>query len=345
MIRRVPGILVAAAVFAAGCDSTNDSDPCRGVGCSSHGRCYPASGAPYCFCFGGYHPEGLDCVANDPDDPCLGVDCTGHGSCSVVGDDPECACDPGYHHPDGYALHCFADETDGPLDADADADADALPCGTTTDCVPFEDGDPCNGTLSCVGGRCVIDPATVVRCDASGDGPCGTNRCDPATGLCAMDYLTSSTECRPGDGDCDVAESCSGDSAACPDDAVRPSGYLCRPRENPCDAREFCNGTSPDCPADAPMPNRTICGTDDPEICCANDVVSGCTSWVPADCHVCQDGACVLHDDEFDAECTPTCATIGRLCGESTSCCIATATCSGWWQPSSDCRRCCLGEC
>jgi hypothetical protein len=57
--------------------------------------------------------------------------------------------------------------------------------------------------------------------------------------------------CRPANGDCDVAESCTGTTAACPADGFAPSTTTCRPSIGPCDVAEQCTGTAPNCPADS----------------------------------------------------------------------------------------------
>jgi uncharacterized protein (TIGR03382 family) len=54
-------------------------------------------------------------------------------------------------------------------------------------------------------------------------------------------------------GDCDVAETCSGTSAACPPDAFASAGTVCRASGGACDPAESCYGTSPTCPADVTM--------------------------------------------------------------------------------------------
>jgi PKD repeat protein len=73
--------------------------------------------------------------------------------------------------------------------------------------------------------------ATVI---ASAQGLCGNGQIDPGeacdggaccTGTCQ--FAASGTVCRPAAGMCDVAETCSGTSAACPPDASAPDGTAC----------------------------------------------------------------------------------------------------------------------
>ncbi len=57
-------------------------------------------------------------------------------------------------------------------------------CETKADCVFFEDGDACNGTVVCDEGECIIDPGTVVTCPYDGVA-CKTDwTCKPETGQC-----------------------------------------------------------------------------------------------------------------------------------------------------------------
>jgi hypothetical protein len=58
-------------------------------------------------------------------------------------------------------------------------------------------------------------------------------------------------ECRASAGDCDVSESCPGDSPACPTDTFQPSTIECRASTAVCDPAEVCTGSSASCPVDA----------------------------------------------------------------------------------------------
>jgi hypothetical protein len=56
--------------------------------------------------------------------------------------------------------------------------------------------------------------------------------------------------CRAGAGVCDVAETCTGASTACPADAFVPASTVCRSSSGVCDPAESCTGSSATCPAD-----------------------------------------------------------------------------------------------
>jgi hypothetical protein len=121
-----------------------------------------------------------------------------------------------------------------------------------------------------------------------GDGVVGEGEdCDPEApgeaGACCnalcngvlFDYI----ECRAAAGACDVAETCDGESAACPADALVPAGtQQCRPGAGACDPAETCDGAAAACPADAFAPDETTC----------DDCVLG-----PGNCTTCSAGICI----------------------------------------------------
>jgi hypothetical protein len=61
-------------------------------------------------------------------------------------------------------------------------------CKNDEDCVPFDDGDLCNGILYCdkAQATCKPNPSSVKSCPTVNDGPCRMNLCIPATGQCTM---------------------------------------------------------------------------------------------------------------------------------------------------------------
>ncbi|MBI3185977.1 MAG: hypothetical protein HYZ28_27895 [Myxococcales bacterium] len=83
---------------------------------------------------------------------------------------------------------------------------------------------------------------------------------------------------------CDVAESCTGVSAACPADGFAPSTTVCRSSAGACDAPESCPGTSIACPPDSAWPNGTPCPNasycDGAETCQAGS----CSAGTPVQC-------------------------------------------------------------
>jgi hypothetical protein len=117
-------------------------------------------------------------------------------------------------------------------------------CLNDGDCLDKEDGDFCNGILTCKNGYCVINPDTVVSCNESDD-PCLTISCDPGTGNCL-------DENAPDDDDCDD------DSACTEDDACQDGECVGNPAD--CDDGNAC--TADDCDAELGCLHEPLNGTD-----------------------------------------------------------------------------------
>lgn len=76
---------------------------------------------------------------------------------------------------------------------------------------------------------------------------------------CTYAPAPTGTLCRAATGPCDVAETCSGSSGACPDDAVKSNGAVCREATNRCDLAETCDGMTKVCPVDLLEATGTPC--------------------------------------------------------------------------------------
>ena len=124
-------------------------------------------------------------------------------------------------------------------------------CKTTKDCGPLEDGNPCNGTLFCdsKAKKCVVNPATVVQCDASGDTICKKNTCQPTTGVCMPMAAPGSTACDDGD-KCTAGDHCNGGSCA-PGKSVctckLDSDCLAHDDGDKCNGLKFCDKATGSC--------------------------------------------------------------------------------------------------
>jgi hypothetical protein len=141
--------------------------------------------------------------------------------------------------------------------------------------------------------------------DCSGAGTaCATASCNPngAPDNCdILAPLAAGTECRVSTGVCDVAEQCTGSSAACPADGANLTS-VCRASASICDAAEFCSDASDDCPADAFEPATTSCRVDAGDC----DVEEFC------------DGTGACPTDGFEPSTTP--CDDGVACTESETC-------------------------
>ncbi len=151
-------------------------------------------------------------------------------------------------------------------------------CMVATDC---NDGNPC--TLdACTAGVCsnvAGNAGTVCRASA---GACDVaETCTGMSSACPADaFVASTTVCRAAAGVCDQAETCSGTAAACPADALKASGTVCRAAANQCDSTETCSGVSTTCPSDALVPNGTSCNDGNASTCsdvCSAGVCGGTT--------------------------------------------------------------------
>ncbi|WP_199188475.1 hypothetical protein [Haliangium sp. UPWRP_2] len=118
-------------------------------------------------------------------------------------------------------------------------------------------GKTCTAAADCGTGFCVDGRCCDTACGDSNTSDC--QACSVAAGAstdgtCSL--LGSATTCRAAAGVCDVAEQCSGTSAACPADGVAPAMQVCRPATNAADVAEVCDGTTVNCPADTGTTNN-----------------------------------------------------------------------------------------
>ncbi len=342
-----------------------ESGPCDNRDtCDGSGVCQPnnvPNGTPC--------DDGMFC---NGDDLCLGGLCGVHeGNPCMSGENcnedtnmcvPAGECDGPEDCPDDTANPCTI-----PACLDGVCGFSFAPMGTacgsssTTEC---DAPDTCDGAGMCVNR---LDPAgTVCRpaasacdvaemcsgtsatCPPNAFQPMGTacgsssttdcdapDTCDGA-GTCVNRVDPAGSVCRPAVGECDVAESCNGTSAACPANGfvpsgtacgspsstdcdapdtcdgagmcvnrVDPAGTVCRPAVGECDMAETCNGSSAACPANAFRPLGTACGSPNATDCDAPDTCDGA-------------GMCINRLDPA-----------GTICRPSAGECDAAETCSG----------------
>ena len=275
--------------------SCDDGDPCTDAETCTGGVC--TGGTSVCLC-----DTDDDCAAFDDGDLCNGrLLCVGHEcrfapetivTCDPTGD-TDCRvnlCVPATGECGMTAVGDGMSCDDGNECTTGDACAAGVcvggpstcECEATADCAPYEDDDLCNGTLVCDPGShtCVVDLGTIVTCDPSGDTACRANRCNPATGVCAMQPRGEGTSCDDGDactlGDVCAAGSCVGTPRSCSD------GNVCT--DDACDPATGCVHT----------PNTAAC--DDGNACTVGDVCGGgACGGAARDCsdgNVCTDDGC-----------------------------------------------------
>ncbi len=188
----------------------DDGDPCtQGDACSADGVC-AGDVRPECVC-----AYDADCAPHEDGNLCNGVlrcvegrcrvDLTTVVTCGKAGACRKHTCNPSTGQcatallPDGSACSdknpcTLGDACDG---GTCRGQGGACECATDEDCKPLQpvEYDLCQGPLVCLDGACAPDPAQAVTCPA-GTGPCTTEACDPATGLCATVALPDGSACQ-----------------------------------------------------------------------------------------------------------------------------------------------------
>ncbi len=115
-------------------------------------------------------------------------------------------------------------------------------CKSHNDCLPFDDGNLCNGTLICnkATGKCQSDESSVVNCQSVDDTACRKNLCDPKKGLCTYVDMPDSVTCDADGTICTKTDRCK--SGSC----IADANNTCDCKSNAdCTALEdgdLCNG-------------------------------------------------------------------------------------------------------
>lgn len=175
-------------------------------------------------------------------------------------------------------------------------------CLKNEDCAAFEDGNLCNGTLRCnlehFPYKCVVDPSTVVTCDASADTFCLKNLCDPSTGDCTMTPVHEGEKCED-NSVCTTVSTCQGGQCApfetilcddenpCTDNTCDPLlGCVFPPNDDPCDDQDACTAgdrcVNGSCTSGEPVRCDDGLFCNGPETC---DSEVGCVAGDPPDCN------------------------------------------------------------
>src|SRR5207249_902911 len=103
--------------------------------------------------------------------------------------------------------------------------------------------ETCDGTSTTCPTTDAKQPAGAACAD---DGnPCTTDQCNN-TGVCQHQVGNAGAVCRAAADECDAAETCTGTSATCPANAVKPAGTPCSDDGNSC-TTDQCNGTMKSC--------------------------------------------------------------------------------------------------
>jgi len=210
-----------------------------GVECKDGDPCTAADMCHQGICVG-------DPVVCEDGNPCTDDSCTEVGGCEHV---------PNFVPCDDEDPCTLGDQCGSGVCAGVPVACD---CQQDKDCKALEDGNLCNGTLTCdvseVPYQCAVDPDSVVTCPApeGPDAPCLTPDCSPATGKCSFVAAKNGTPCDDED-PCSVKDVClSGkchpgvdvncnDGNPCTDDLCVP-GKGCQyvPNQAPCEDGSVC---------------------------------------------------------------------------------------------------------
>jgi cysteine-rich repeat protein len=196
--------------------------------------------------------QGTPVACNDGD-PCTDDSCNGLSGCAF---EPN-------HEPCDDGEPCTLADTCS--DGKCQGFQVSCQCQKDADCIPFEDGDKCNGTLFCdksgVEYACAVEPATVIICPAPEglEAPCLASACNPATGICSFQPAGDGYACDDGEpcsfGEACAAGKCGGsqpvncnDGNPCTSDSCAPGkGCLHDPADglpcydgNPCTLDDHC---------------------------------------------------------------------------------------------------------
>ena len=183
-------------------------------------------------------------------------------------------------------------------------------CTTDLGCAAKEDGNACNGTLFCDKSKlpyaCNVNPATVIKCDESVNGPCQTNSCDPSTGLCKLLKKPNDLPCDADDNVCTQNDKCA--DGQCQAGLVQVCDDKNACTNDTCDTKSGCKFT----------PNTDACDADgnactEGDACAAGSCVSGKAKNC-SDNETCTKDGC----DPATGTCTTT--PLEQVCDDANAC-------------------------
>jgi hypothetical protein len=266
--------------IVAGTDPDNECPDQGAASCGKDGWCNGLAGAAS-GCRG--YADGTVCRAAVP------------GGCDIDETCANGACPIDAHQMAGTVCRGAANECDltETCDGSASCPADAVKMAGTA-C--SDDGnicttDTCNGTVggpACkhqAGNTGTVCRSAVGECDlaetcdgmsvncptdskkpnltscTADSNPCTLDQCDGTHDTCQHPAGNAGAVCRPAAGVCDIPETCTGASTACPaTDAKYGANHECRPvAPGGCDVAESCDGVNDNCPVDSFLGNSTQC--------------------------------------------------------------------------------------
>ena len=188
------------------CDATKDNS------CTKN-TCNPDNGVCGIVKFNaGTSCSGDKCLANAQCDglgACKGValNCDDNNACTTDSCDSTIGCK---HAAVADATKCDdgskCTPTDTCLAGKCVGDQNTCGCTTNAQCAGFDDGNLCNGVLTCQQAFCKPDATTVVTCGKLTN-TCQDNVCTPASGICSPVAKVDNVACDDSDA-CTLSETC-----------------------------------------------------------------------------------------------------------------------------------------
>jgi hypothetical protein len=261
------------------CDASQDTACSKATCDKASGKCSALASADGTVC-----DDGSLCTTGEK---CAGGACQGQAlGCDDGSPCTDDSCDAKQgcvHKPNAAPCSDGSDCTQGDTCSGGACVAGPSTCNcvVTSDCGKFEDGNLCNGTLSCLAGTCTVDVKTVVTCGASGSS-CSMLACDPKSGQCLASPVQDGQPCGG-------ADLCGGSGACKAGQCLGASG--CADDSNPCTTAS-CDGkgTCSQVPNSGPCSDGNNCTLGDQ--CAGGKCLAGANQ-----CNCKADGDCVKFDD------------------------------------------------
>ena len=309
----------------ADCADLDDDDACNGVVVCDATADDPlewscvldASAVPVCDTSEDGECAITECVAASGEcelvpradaSPCDDGDvCTNHGACT------DGACESGAALDCDDGNPCTTDGCEVDAGGCANTPSGACDCDLAADCVAFDDGDLCNGTLTCVAGACMPDPESVPAPCPGLTNECAVNACEPSTGECVEQSVNDGTPCDDGDA-CTSAGTCAAGSC-------QAGPALDCDDHNTC-TLDSCDGGC----VNAPLVGQ-LC--DDADACTSGDTCAGDGTCVSGAAVVCDDGEVCTEDSCHEVPGCVTAPADGVACDDDDPCTTGDACLGG----------------
>ncbi len=217
--------------------------------------------------------------------------------------------------------------TDGDTCKDGKCASDINNCACQGDGDCKDDGNLCNGILFCDKAKqpfvCKVKDTSIVACDATLNGECQINVCDPGTGKCGFSKKPDFLQCNADDSLCTVGDTCKDGKCAhgtvqtcddknpCSDDTCDPKqGCVFKPNTAPCNADDNACTENDACAFGACVSGKVkACDSGDQCVTGKCSIIDGKCAYKFAANAPCNDSSpCTLNDTCLIDSCTGSAA-------------------------------------